>query len=80
MFVDFHSHILPGADHGSQNIRTSLAQLRHAAAAGVDTIVEIGPGKVLSGFVRKTVPELKTYAIDTAADLIAAIDALKGAN
>jgi len=39
MFVDFHSHILPGADHGSQNIRTSLAQLRHAAAAGVDTIV-----------------------------------------
>jgi len=54
--------------------------IRYLANAGVDTIVEIGPGKVLSGFVRKTVPELKTYAIDTAADLIAAIDALKGAN
>ncbi len=39
MYVDFHSHILPGADHGSFNLRTSLAQLRHAMEAGVDTIV-----------------------------------------
>ncbi|MBR3848822.1 MAG: capsular polysaccharide biosynthesis protein [Oscillospiraceae bacterium] len=39
MYVDFHSHILPGADHGSLNIKTSLAQLRYAKAAGVDTIV-----------------------------------------
>ena len=39
MYVDFHSHILPGADHGSPNVRTSLAQLRFALEAGVDTIV-----------------------------------------
>ena len=39
MYVDFHSHILPGADHGSLSLKTSLAQLRNAAAAGVDTIV-----------------------------------------
>lgn len=39
MYVDFHSHILPGADHGSPNLKTSLAQLRHAKEADVDTII-----------------------------------------
>ena len=39
MYLDFHSHILPGADHGSLSLKTSLAQLRNAAEAGVDTIV-----------------------------------------
>lgn len=39
MFVDFHAHILPSADHGSENIEMSLSQLRHAADAGVDTII-----------------------------------------
>ena len=31
---------------------------------GVDTIIEIGPGKVLSGFVKKTAPSINTYAIE----------------
>ena len=39
MYVDFHAHILPGADHGSQNINMSMTLLRAAASAGVDTIV-----------------------------------------
>lgn len=39
MYVDFHSHILPGADHGSDDLETSLSQLKYAALAGVDTIV-----------------------------------------
>ena len=39
MFVDFHSHILPRADHGSDSIETSLLQLQNAAKAGVDTII-----------------------------------------
>lgn len=39
MYVDFHSHVLPGADHGSLSLKTSLAQLRHAKEAGVDTII-----------------------------------------
>ena len=46
---------------------------------GVDTIVEIGPGKVLSGLIRKTVPDIKTYVIDTADDLASVIGTLKGA-
>ncbi len=39
MFVDFHSHILPAADHGSDGIETSLLQIKNAAKAGVSTIV-----------------------------------------
>ncbi|MBU5436176.1 ACP S-malonyltransferase [Pseudoflavonifractor sp. MSJ-37] len=52
--------------------------IRRMAAHGVDTIVEIGPGKTLSGFVRKTVKGIDTYAIDTAEDLDKVIAALKG--
>lgn len=37
--TDFHAHILPGADHGSDGMETSLTQLALAEAAGVDTII-----------------------------------------
>ena len=37
--VDFHAHILPRADHGSNSVQTSLKQLRLAAEAGVKRIV-----------------------------------------
>jgi len=33
-------------------------------AAGVDTFIEVGPGKVLSGLVRRIAPEARTIAID----------------
>ncbi|OUN24534.1 ACP S-malonyltransferase [Pseudoflavonifractor sp. An85] len=51
--------------------------IRRLAELGVDTIVEIGPGKVLSGFVRKTTPDIKTYAVETVADVEALVQALK---
>ena len=51
--------------------------IRRLAELGVDTIVEIGPGKVLSGFVRKTTPEIKTYAVETVADAQALVQAPK---
>lgn len=35
----------------------------------VDAVVEIGPGKALSGFVRKTAPELPVCAVETVADV-----------
>ena len=52
--------------------------IRTMSEQGVDTFVEIGPGKTLSGFVRKTVKGAKTYAIDTVDDLNAVLAALKG--
>lgn len=36
--LDYHSHILPGCDHGSDGLQTSLRQLEMAAAAGIKTI------------------------------------------
>lgn len=47
--------------------------IRAMADMGIDTIVEIGPGKVLSGFVRKTIPGLPVYAVETVEDVNALI-------
>lgn len=52
--------------------------IRRLAALGVDAVVEIGPGKTLSGFVRKTAPEMQTYAVETPVELDGAVSALKG--
>lgn len=39
MIIDFHAHILPGLDHGSLDVETSLNQLKMAKNSGVDLIV-----------------------------------------
>lgn len=52
--------------------------IRRLAELGVDTVVEIGPGRALSGFVRKTTKEIKCYPVETVEELTAAIAALKG--
>ena len=36
---DFHSHVLPGADHGSSSVEVSLNQLSLAARHGVNRII-----------------------------------------
>lgn len=38
-------------------------------AAGVDTFIEIGPGKTLSGFMRKINRDVKVYNVEKPADL-----------
>ena len=39
--------------------------IRWLAGQGVDTIVEIGPGKTLTGFARKISKELQVIAVET---------------
>ena len=51
--------------------------IRRLAELGVDTIVEIGPGKALSGFVKKTVPQVPVTAVETAADVENLAETLK---
>lgn len=43
--------------------------IRVMAQMGVDAIIEIGPGKALSGFVRKTVPDVPVFAVERAEDV-----------
>ena len=52
--------------------------IRRLGELGVDTVVEIGPGRTLSGFVKKTVKGIKCYPVETAEELQTAITALKG--
>ena len=48
------------------------------AAAGIDTVIEVGPGKALSGFVRKTCKEIKCLNIENNEGLQAVVGTLKG--
>lgn len=37
--IDFHTHILPGIDDGSDSIQTSIAMLREEKKQGIDTAI-----------------------------------------
>lgn len=52
--------------------------IRYMINQGVDTIIEIGPGKVLSGFIRKIDKTIKTYQVEDQASLEKTIAGLKG--
>lgn len=45
---------------------------------GFDTIVEIGPGKTLSGFVKKTAKEIRTFQVEDIPSFHTTLCALKG--
>lgn len=52
--------------------------VRYMIDNGVDTIIEIGPGKVLSGFIRKIDKSIKTYQVEDQASLEKTLAGLKG--
>lgn len=52
--------------------------IEYLAEQGIDTIIEIGPGKALSGFVKKTAPQIKTFAIGDVESLQAVLNEVKG--
>lgn len=50
--------------------------IRTMESAGIDTILEVGPGKALSGFVRKTARGIQTLVVEDVPSLHAAIEQL----
>lgn len=52
--------------------------MRRMLEAGVDTFVEIGPGKTLNGFMRKIDRSVKVYNVAAYADVESVAAALKG--
>ena len=64
-----------------QQVQSSIYMedtIKLLSAKGVDTIVEIGPGKVLSGFVKRTASGMTSYTIEDMESLQAALAALRG--
>lgn len=51
--------------------------VRYMAEQGIDTVVEIGPGKALSGFIRKTVKGMKIFSIEDSDSFRKTVAALK---
>ena len=51
--------------------------LKYLKDQGVDTFIEIGPGKTLSGFVRKTLTDVKCYAVTDGESLNKTLEELK---
>lgn len=43
--------------------------IRQMEASGIDTIIEVGPGKALSGFVRKTAKQIRVLSLEKYSDL-----------
>ena len=56
--------------HWTQTIQKMVAE-------GVDTFIEIGPGKVLAGLNKKIAPETTVYNVFDKASLDATVSALK---
>ena len=50
--------------------------IRRLAELGVDAVVEIGPGRALSGFVKKTAAGITCWPVETAEELEKAVAAL----
>ncbi len=77
---------LCGADEGQirENIVRQVSSpvrwrkiLEDMRASGIDTFVETGPGKVLSGLVRRTLPGVAIYHVEDAETLRQTVSALR---
>ncbi len=52
--------------------------IRNMIEEGVDTFVEIGPGKTLAGFMKKINKEVKMYNVETFENVAKVVEKLKG--
>jgi [acyl-carrier-protein] S-malonyltransferase len=73
-----------GAEVAEALVRQVAAPIRWVAGVerllreGVDTFVEVGPGKVLTGLIRRIAPTARTLPVEDLAGLEAAVSALAG--
>ena len=51
--------------------------VRKMISDGVDTFIEVGPGKTLSGFIKKIDKEISVYNVEDIASLDKTLEALK---
>jgi [acyl-carrier-protein] S-malonyltransferase len=51
--------------------------VRRLVAEGVETFIEVGPGKVLCGLIRRIAPEARTLNVEDRASLEATVEALQ---
>lgn len=54
--------------------------IRYMEQCGIDTVIEIGPGRVLSGFVKKTSKAMRVLAVEDMTSLAETLMQLKGDN
>lgn len=77
---DFYHHDLSLIDLMIKQMATSVkweASIKKMIEDGVDTFIEIGPGKTLSGFVKKIDRSVKILNVEDVASLEATIKALQ---
>ncbi|HEV2863170.1 MAG TPA: ACP S-malonyltransferase [Pyrinomonadaceae bacterium] len=79
--------IISGAAQASKSLVEQVTSpvfwresVERLASEGVDTFVEVGPGKVLSGLVKQTVQGARLVNVEDRATLAAAREALTGAS
>ena len=92
-FTDPSVPIVNNADAKSlnevQSIKASLVRqlsspllwedsIRAIADSGIDTFVEVGPGKVLSGLIKRIVPEAKLYNVEDLKSIESTLSQLSG--
>ena len=51
--------------------------IRWMESFGIDTVLEIGPGRTLSGFVRKTAEGIRCISVENCESLEKAVEILK---
>jgi [acyl-carrier-protein] S-malonyltransferase len=54
--------------------------MRKMLADGIDTFIEVGPGKVLSGLVKRIDRQAKSYQVHDPASLEEVVNILQGAH
>ena len=70
---------LPGlTPDGTVYQNSAMGTVEAMLAAGIDSFIEVGPGKTLCGLIKKTAPQAAVLQVEDADSLAAAVTACKG--